>query len=175
MRSHLPEELYMFDLTRFKKAQKQALSGFEAALAEIRAGHKRSHWIWYIFPQLIGLGSSGPARVYGIDGLGEATAYLRDPELRARLLLIATAVAEHLRKETPLPLTTLMGSTIDVLKLVSSLTLFEDAARRLHASEGLPEYEALERVAKEILAAAATQGYPACRYTRAQLGAPPQE
>jgi uncharacterized protein (DUF1810 family) len=164
----------MFDLSRFKKAQKQGPEGFETALAEIRAGHKRSHWIWYIFPQLAGLGSSGPAQVYGINGLGEATAYLRDPELRARLLLIATAVAEHLRKEPPLPLTTLMGSTIDVLKLVSSLTLFEDAARRLHASEGLPEVEALERVAKEILAAAATQGYPACRYTRAQLGGPRQ-
>jgi uncharacterized protein (DUF1810 family) len=56
----------MFDLTRFKKAQEREPSGFKTALSEIRAGHKRSHWIWYIFPQLAGLGSSGPAQAYGI-------------------------------------------------------------------------------------------------------------
>lgn len=161
----------MFELTRFKKAQERERVGFEAALAEMRAGRKRSHWIWYIFPQLAGLGSSGMAQAYGIAGLGEAMAYLRDPVLRERLLRISTAAAEHLRGESPLSLKTLMGSSIDVLKLVSSMTLFGEIARRLHASEKLPEYEAMAKVAEEILSAAEAQGYPACRYTRAQLGA----
>jgi uncharacterized protein (DUF1810 family) len=156
-------------LTRFKEAQERERSGFAAALSEIRAGEKRSHWIWYIFPQLAGLGGSGMARAYGVDGPEEAERYLRDPELRDRLLAIATAAAEHLRGETPRRLDALMGSEIDALKLVSSMTLFGEVARRLHAA-GLAEHEALSRVAAEILAAAAAQGYPECSFTRARLG-----
>ena len=68
----------MYDLNRFKKAQN---SNYRIALEEVKAGRKTSHWIWYIFPQLKGLGFSGMSDYYGIDGLGEAKAYLADPSV----------------------------------------------------------------------------------------------
>ena len=85
-------------LQRFTDAQDQRGSGFESALAEMQSGRKRGHWIWYVFPQLAGLGQSSMAQIYGIDGVAEAEAYLRDPILRRRLLTIALAVAEQLRR-----------------------------------------------------------------------------
>src|SRR5262252_4243976 len=138
----------MYDLKRFKDAQEQSRAGFQSALSEIKAGYKRSHWIWYIFPQISGLGSSGMARAYALVDPGEATAYLQDRELRSRLLAITSAAAEHLRRGVPLE--RMMGSDIDALKLVSSLTLFGELARRLSASEHLPEYEALAKASQEI-------------------------
>ena len=71
-----------YDLSRFHNAQR---GSYETALREIRAGHKRSHWIWYIFPQIQGLGYSSTAQYYAIADLGEAKAYLADPVLRERL------------------------------------------------------------------------------------------
>jgi uncharacterized protein (DUF1810 family) len=71
-----------FDLARFKAAQRGA---FEAAREELRAGRKRSHWMWFLFPQLRGLGTSPTARFYGIGSRAEAQAYLADPELGGRL------------------------------------------------------------------------------------------
>jgi len=58
-------------LQRFKDAQDQPMAGFESALAEIRAGGKRSHWIWYVFPQLAGMGHSAMSQTYGLDGIDE--------------------------------------------------------------------------------------------------------
>ena len=77
-------------LTRFLQAQER---DFDRALAEIRGGRKRSHWMWYIFPQLDGLGSSAMAKQYAITSLAEAEAYLRHPILGPRLVQIAEAVA----------------------------------------------------------------------------------
>ena len=71
-----------FDLDRFVTAQ---AGSYQAALAEIRRGAKRSHWMWYIFPQIAGLGRSDMARRYAIRSLGEARAYLAHPILGARL------------------------------------------------------------------------------------------
>ena len=93
----------------------------------------------------------------------EATEYLRDRVLRGRLLLAATKVVERQRAGVPLP--RLMGAQVDVLKLVSSLTLFGSIARRLHATEANDEYQRLGAVAEEILRAAEFEGYPPCRYT----------
>ena len=107
------------------------------------------------------------SRTYGIRGLAEAEEYLRDPILRSRLLAITTAVAEHVSQGASLE--TLMGSSIDALKLVSSLTLFGSVARKLHATEGLAAYDALARVAEEVLDAAALQGYGPCQYTLDRL------
>ena len=73
----------MADLSRFLNAQAR---DYETALREIRAGHKRSHWIWYIFPQLEGLGYSGTAQYYAIRGREEAEAYMEDPVLSKRLI-----------------------------------------------------------------------------------------
>ena len=157
----------MSHLERFKRAQDQPHSGFATALAELRAGHKTGHWIWYVFPQLSGLGKSEVSQIYGIADVSEATEYLRDPVLRDRLLSAATTVAERQRAGVPLP--RLMGAPIDVLKLVSSLTLFGSIARRLQTSEANDEYRRLSDAAAEILAAAESEGYPPCRYTLRSL------
>ena len=159
----------MPDLERFKKAQDFPHSGFEAALGEIQSGRKRGHWIWYVFPQLSGLGASTASQIYGIRDVAEAVAYLDDPVLRARLLTMTTTVAERVRGGQ-VSLETLMGSSIDVRKLVSSLTLFGNVARKLHAAQGLGAHESLARSAEVVLAVAASEGYPPCSYTIARLG-----
>lgn len=105
-----------YDLGRFKAAQEW---DYQQALSEIRAGRKRSHWIWYIFPQLQGLGRSSMCALYGIKGMGEAEAYLSDEVLRARLIEISQALLE-LNAQDPVAV---MGH-IDALKLRSCMTLF---------------------------------------------------
>jgi uncharacterized protein (DUF1810 family) len=160
----------MGDLERFRKGQDDRWSGYASALGEMRAGEKTSHWIWYIFPQLAGLGSSFTARKYGLQGVEEAKEYLRDSELRSRLLTIAEAAASHLRGPSPERLRRLMGSDIDALKLVSSMTLFAVVARQLAETDAGEECRALAGVAGEILDAADRQGYPACAFTLRQLG-----
>src|ERR1700676_2853409 len=107
----------MPDLERFKKAQDLPDSGFEAALAEIRSGRKQGHWIWYVFPQLSGLGASMASQTYGITDVAEAVEYLHDPVLRSRLTM-TTTVAERVKSGPGVSLGTLMGSSIDVRKLV---------------------------------------------------------
>ncbi|HET7540785.1 MAG TPA: DUF1810 family protein, partial [Polyangiaceae bacterium] len=130
---------------------------------------KQTHWIWYVFPQLAGLGHSAAARRYGLAGRAEAQAYLEDSVLRARLLEITRALSERLA--TGSPLLELMGSTIDAQKLVSSLTLFEQVSRELASAGSGPEFSALSAVAQRVLAAAAAQGYPRCSFTTQTLGA----
>src|ERR1700730_18359340 len=159
-------------LERFRKAQDSADAGFESALAELRSGRKRGHWIWYIFPQLDGLGTSSFARTYGIDGVAEATAYLQDPVLGSRLFAVTSTVAERARDGVSLKV--LMASPIDVLKLVSSLTLFGAVARQLHAAEANDAHASLARAAEEVLAFAASEGYPPCAYTLARLASQAQ-
>ena len=146
-------------LQRFHDAQADADSGYEAALAEMRSGRKRKHWIWYIFPQLAGLGRSGVAQYYGIEDLDEACEYLRDPVLRSRYEEITAAVAEQL--EAGVPAERLMGGSIDALKLASSLTLFSAAASQL-ADEAS---SALAHRCDAILRITTPQGYPACSFT----------
>ena len=103
-------------LNRFLEAQKIM---YETAHEEIKKGEKESHWIWYIFPQLRGLGYSPKAYTYGIDGLEEAKAYLEHPVLSARLIEITEALLTHRGKD----IEDIMGD-IDALKLRSSVTLF---------------------------------------------------
>lgn len=109
-----------FDLTRFVEAQAGA---YASALAELQAGTKRSHWIWFVFPQLRGLGSSAMARRYGLTGLDEARAYLAHPLLGPRLLTCTQAVLQHSQRS----LREIFGSPDD-LKYRSSMTLFAAAA-----------------------------------------------
>ncbi len=156
-------------LQRFKDAHDQPVAGFESALSEIRQGGKRSHWIWYVFPQLSGLGQSAAALTYGLRDVSEAREYLRDPLLRSRLLAIASAVAEQVGPQRKVSLPRLMGSTIDVTKLVSSMTLFGNLANQLHAEAGGDEYAAMASVADDILAAANAEGYPPCQFTLTHL------
>ncbi len=106
-------------LDRFVEAQS---SVFDQALAELEAGRKRSHWMWFIFPQLKGLGVSPTAQFYGLADLAEAKAYLAHPVLGLRL---RTATEATLRAEAP-SLRAYLG-TPDDLKFSSSMTLFEAA------------------------------------------------
>ena len=109
-----------FDLDRFVAAQAPV---YAAALDELKAGRKRSHWMWFVFPQLRGLGSSPMARRYAIASLGEATDYLRHPLLGSRLRTCTQAVLA-LDARTPHEI---FGSPDD-LKFCSSMTLFAAAA-----------------------------------------------
>ena len=103
-------------LNRFLEAQEPM---YATALKEMKNGEKESHWIWYIFPQLRGLGYSPNAYTYGINGLEEAKAYLEHPVLSARLIEISTALLSHKGES----IEDIMGD-IDALKLRSSMTLF---------------------------------------------------
>lgn len=109
-----------FFLERFVNGQR---IGYKRALEEIRQGHKRTHWIWYVFPQIDGMGRSYEARTFAISGLEEARAYLQHPVLGRRLEEI-TQVLLDLPGNDPLAV---MGSGIDVLKLQASMTLFDQA------------------------------------------------
>jgi len=109
-----------FDLERFRQAQAQT---YAQALAELRAGRKTSHWMWFVFPQVAGLGSSPMARRYAIASLAEARAYLADPVLGARLRECVRAINAH----DGLSAHDIFGWP-DEMKLRSSLTLFAQAA-----------------------------------------------
>lgn len=112
-------------LDRFLLAQ---TTSYEGAFAELRAGEKRGHWIWWVFPQLKGLGSSPNSTYYGLDDEAEARAYLNHPVLGARYRDCVEAVYRHLCERGVAPLT-LMGSDTDVIKLRSSLELFRKVAQ----------------------------------------------
>jgi uncharacterized protein (DUF1810 family) len=157
----------MVPIERFVTAQADPVAGFDAALAELRSGRKRGHWIWYVFPQLAGLGSSAQSRFYGLAEIGEAVEYLKHPLLGARLTEATTAVVEQIRKGVAL--STLMGSPIDLMKLVSSLTLFESAAARVYEREGSEAHGTFTALADEVLMAAFAEGHPRCQRTLASL------
>ncbi len=108
-----------FDLERFVDAQEGI---YEQALAELRAGRKRNHWMWFVFPQIAGLGRSPTAQRYAISGLEEAGAYLAHPLLGPRLRECCRALLEL---QDPDPEQVLGGT--DALKLRSSVTLFARA------------------------------------------------
>ena len=106
-----------YDLERFLREQEY---DYDTALEEIRAGQKQSHWIWYIFPQMRGLGSSHYSEFFGIEDIGEARAYLQHPVLGGRLREITEALL-GLEESDP---EKVMGSSIDSVKLNSCMTLF---------------------------------------------------
>ncbi len=111
-------------LSRFLKAQEKT---YADALAELKAGRKRGHWIWWVFPQMRGLGTSEYSVYYGIIDEAEALAYMQHPVLGARYRECVALVYGHLCKGRVDPLT-LMGSEVDVMKLRSSLGLFVKAS-----------------------------------------------
>jgi len=109
-----------FDLDRFVAAQADI---FDRALAELKAGRKQSHWMWFVFPQIAGLGRSPTARFYAIASAAEARAYLAHPLLGSRLGQCIRAVLAHRGKTAEA-----MFGGIDAMKLRSSMTLFEAVA-----------------------------------------------
>lgn len=110
------------DLERFVQAQERGAT-WTQALAELRAGRKVSHWMWFVFPQLAGLGRSSTARRYAISSLPEAAAYLRHDLLGPRLVEAAEVTASWAGRSAE----DIFGST-DAMKLRSSMTLFAAAA-----------------------------------------------
>lgn len=134
-----------FRLQRFVDAQE---SVWQTALAELKEGRKRTHWIWFVFPQMRGLGLSPTSEFYGVASLDEARAYLAHPVLGMRLLACTQAVLAH----EGLSANAILGSPDD-LKLRSSMTLFDAASEAednpYHATlrrffEGIPDARTLE-------------------------------
>jgi uncharacterized protein (DUF1810 family) len=111
-----------FELERFVGAQDRG-GTYRTATAELRAGRKTSHWMWFVFPQIAGLGRSPTARTYAISSLDEARAYLEHPVLGARLTE-SSAILLGLKGRSA---EEIFGST-DAMKLRSSMTLFARAA-----------------------------------------------
>lgn len=109
----------MHDLNRFISAQERS---YDAALREIKAGHKRTHWMWYIFPQIAGLGFSSTAQFYAISSMQEAKDYYAHPVLGKRLVEISEALLALDTSDAG----AVMGYPDD-LKLRSSMTLFFEA------------------------------------------------
>lgn len=107
-------------LARFVEAQR---GSYDTALAELRAGHKASHWMWFVFPQVAGLGHSPTARHFAIRSAAEARAYLAHPLLGERLREATAALMDH----RGTPAARIMGE-VDALKLRSSMTLFAAVA-----------------------------------------------
>ena len=119
-----------FDLTRFVEAQQR---DYARALDELCAGAKRSHWIWYVFPQIL-MGSSEMSRRFAIHNRRTVIAFLDDPTLGANYREALGLVARHVldeRGEIPAwdALVRVMGSSLDAKKFVSSITLFGEIAR----------------------------------------------
>ena len=109
----------MTGLARFVEAQQGV---YEQALAELQAGRKRSHWMWFVFPQLTGLGRSQASHYYGLDSVAEARAYLDHQLLGARLRACIGAILRHRGESAEA-----MLGAVDAMKLKSSMTLFEAA------------------------------------------------
>ena len=108
------------DLTRFIEAQE---GEYGQAFAELRQGRKESHWMWFVFPQIAGLGTSPTARLYAIASAEEARAYLAHPLLGARLRECTAAIIAHRARGAE----AILGP-VDAMKLRSSMTLFETVA-----------------------------------------------
>lgn len=117
------------DLSRFVDAQ---AGTYERALAELRAGRKTGHWMWFVLPQVAGLGRSPTAQHYAISGLDEARAYLAHPVLGPRLVECARALLELPGSDA----TAVLGP-VDAMKLRSSMTLFA------HADPAEPAFRAV--------------------------------
>ena len=110
-----------YNLDRFLTAQNDG-GTYDHALAELRGGSKRGHWMWFVFPQIAGLGQSATSRLYAISSLDEARAYLAQPLLGKRLRLCVEALQDLVGSSA----TEVFGE-IDAIKLRSSLTLFWQA------------------------------------------------
>ena len=117
----------MTDLTRFILAHEEK---YESALLELETGQKTSHWMWYIFPQMIGLGTSEMSIKYAITDESEAIGYLQNSLLFDHLVAVTKAIHGHVVVMNKQVLNVL-GSDIDVIKLKSSLHLFSQLAKQL--------------------------------------------
>jgi uncharacterized protein (DUF1810 family) len=125
-----------YRLERFRRAQDEG-AAYERAVSELRAGRKSSHWMWFVFPQIAGLGRSAMSQTYAISSLEEARAYLEHPVLGARLRECAQILGQLQGRSAQ----EIFG-TVDAVKLRSSMTLFAAAAGAA-SREGMPFVQVL--------------------------------
>ncbi len=133
-----------FNRQRFLDAQE---NDYADALREIKQGYKQSHWIWFIFPQMRGLGRSPMAENYGIKSIEEARAYLEEPILKKRLIEISSALLKHKGKSTAYEI---LG-TLDAIKVRSSMTLFDHVMPNAIFADVLDAFYNGERDEKTML------------------------
>lgn len=134
------------DLQKYLDAQNQTFGGksmYQVALTEITSGRKKNHYIWYILPQLEGLGSSSNCMIYGVPGIGGAIAYLNNVVLKSRLVEICEALL-NLKKDTLM----FVMSQVDIMKVRSCITLFYQASIRMYGEES-PEAELFKVLMKK--------------------------
>lgn len=136
------ENIEKTGLQRFIEAQNDS---YDQALKEIRNGRKLTHWIWYIFPQMKGLGFSYNSEYYGITSLQEAKDYLENELLRKRLFKITESLLMHKGKD----IESIMGD-IDAMKLKSSMTLFDAVQPGSIFGEVLDEFYGGERCRRTL-------------------------
>lgn len=136
-----------FDLNRFIEAQDSPYDGYDTALSEMTKGEKQNHWIWWIFPQIAGLGHSGNSRFYAISGKEEAMEYLEHPVLGSRLREITEVVMSHADDRIAMEL---MGWEIDAMKLKSSMTLFDQVSPNDIFADVLDAYFDGERCSRTL-------------------------
>ncbi len=134
-----------YDLDRFIKAQDSGWATYSEALSEIKEGHKRGHWIWYVFPQIKGLGHSYNSEFYGISSKNEAKAYLEHPELGLRLREITKALLDCSNHSA----FNILGFP-DVLKVQSCMTLFDLVSPNDIFNEVLEKYYEGKRCDKTV-------------------------
>jgi len=150
------------NLERFVESQDEKIDSrkteFMQAMKELRNGAKESHWIWYIFPQLKGLGSSPMAKKYEIESEVEAIQYLKHPVLNPRLIEALENVQLHAGKKSA-SIREVFGSTVDTLKFVSSITLFCYVSRNVEGADRV------KQLCEELLQVANAEGYPPCNFT----------
>ncbi|KTD64909.1 hypothetical protein Lsan_0902 [Legionella santicrucis] len=156
----------MHPIQRFIEAQqgKDFYPSYQSAYGEIKAGKKQSHWIWYIFPQLVTLGYSSTAKYFGIADLNEACKFIQNKELFKNYYEMTHLVLQQLAKT---PITILMGGALDAQKLTSSLTLFrETAAFLLSQGTKTQDFKKLIECCDQIFIKISNQGYFPCEQTR---------
>lgn len=155
-----------YELSRFIEAQDNN-SSYETALSEINAGYKISHWIWYVFPQVSGLGRSSHSERYAIRSREEAEAYLADETLGNRLREISRCLLSHRGKD----ITEIMGG-IDSTKLKSSMTLFSAISEEQVFNEVLELFFSGEKCQRTLAFLQESEkienaeSKPKCRWTR---------
>lgn len=133
---------------------------YERAISELESGRKQTHWVWYVFPQWVGLGTSQEVQRFGVPSIRAAAEYLGHPTLRANYFRAISATRSHLDSGTAL--TRILRSPDD-RKFVSSLTLMEQAVNQSDTSENLSAQM------QEILQIAQEQGFDRCQRTLAWL------
>lgn len=167
------DESRPFGLDRFIRALEAPETGIDTAAAELGAGHKQSHWIWYVFPQLAGLGSSVMARRYALQSVAEAEAFFADARLRGHLLRATSALDEGLGDTGQRTLLDVLGSAVDVQKVVSSLTLFHAIARGMAEPAHDNQASGFVATAGRLLSRAEREGFARCRFTLKALSRSP--